>query len=99
LPEIDVEYVVRVAKQLGFTVDPEKVRKNQEELEKWRAETRETRRRHVDWEYIERQPEPLKSALKLLVETGDLKLAAQVAGQKLGDLNEHRIKAKIPITL
>ena len=52
MPEIDVEYVVRVAKQLGFTVDPEKVRKNQEELEKWRAETREIRRRRADWEYL-----------------------------------------------
>ena len=72
---------------------------NLEEYRKWEAEAREIRRRSADWDFIEKQPEPVRSALKLLVETGDLKLAAQVAGQKLGDLNEHRIKAKIPITL
>lgn len=69
------------------------------EYEEWAREAREIRRRRADWEFIESQPEPVKTALKLLVETGDLKLAALIAGMKLGDFNDLRIKARIPMVI
>lgn len=46
-----------------------KIEEYLKELEK----AREFRRRMADWKYIESRPEPLKTALKVLVETGDLK--------------------------
>ena len=66
-----------------------------EELE-W---ARELRRREADWSYIESRPEPLKTALKLLVETGDLKLASRFNSIPLDELNEERVKAKIPLVV
>jgi hypothetical protein len=60
---------------------------------------RELRRKEADWSYIESRPEPLKTALKLLVETGDLWYAAALTGVGLEELNEERIKAKIPIVV
>ncbi|RLE93280.1 MAG: hypothetical protein DRN04_07605 [Thermoprotei archaeon] len=65
------------------------------ELEK----AREFRRRMADWKYIESRPEPLKTALKLLVETGDLWYSATMTGIPVDLLNEERIKAKIPLTV
>ena len=72
---------------------------NLEEYRKWEAEAREIRRRSADWDFIEKQPEPVRSALKLLVETGDLWVAAQIAGMDIPSFNELRIKAKIPIVV
>ena len=62
-------------------------------------EAREIRRRSADWEFIEKQPEPMKTALKLLVETGDLWYSAKIAGVGLDELNEMRLKAKIPLVV
>ena len=69
------------------------------EYEKWFKEAREIRRKSADWDFINKQPEPIRSALIVLVETGDLKLACKLADLKLGDFNEIRLKAKIPIVL
>jgi hypothetical protein len=41
----------------------------------------------------------LRTALKLLVETGDLKLASKLCSIPLDELNEERIKARIPIVV
>ncbi|RLE76343.1 MAG: hypothetical protein DRJ56_04285, partial [Thermoprotei archaeon] len=68
-------------------------------FEEWAREAREIRRRSADWDFIERQPEPIRTALKVLVETGDLKLACEVAGMRLGDFNEVRLRAKVPLVL
>ena len=68
-------------------------------LEKYRRrfdEAREIRRRCADWNFIENQPEPMKTALKLLIETGDLKYVAKLSGIGVGELENLRFKAKIP---
>lgn len=57
------------------------------------------RKREADWSYIESRPEPLKTALKILVETGDMKLALKLCSIPLEELNEERIKARIPLVL
>ncbi len=62
-------------------------------------EAREIRRKNADWKFIEEQPEPLRSALKCFVELGDLYLAARIAGLKIDEFNQLRIKAKIPIVI
>uniref|UniRef100_A0A7C3WTB5 Uncharacterized protein n=1 Tax=Thermofilum pendens TaxID=2269 RepID=A0A7C3WTB5_THEPE len=66
-----------------------------EELE-W---ARELRRKEADWSYIESRPEPLKTALKLLVETGDLKLVSRLFSIPLEELNEERLRARIPLVV
>ena len=72
-----------------------KIEEYLKELEK----AREFRRRMADWKYIESRPEPLKTALKVLVETGDLWYSATMTGIPVDLLNEERIKAKIPLTV
>jgi hypothetical protein len=70
-----------------------------ESYEEFEREARELRRRSADWDFIERQPEPIRAALKVLVETGDLWLAAKVAGLPVDEFDEIRLKAKIPIVV
>jgi len=70
-----------------------------EELEEFEREARELRARSADWEFIEKQPEPVRTALKVLVETGDLWLAAKISGLPVDEFDEIRIKARIPIVL
>jgi len=60
---------------------------------------RELRRRSADWSYIESRPEPLKTALKLLVETGDLWYSSKLSGVPIDELNEERKKARIPLVV
>ena len=69
------------------------------DYELWYNEAREIRRREADWEFIEKQPEPIRTALKLLVEIGDLWVAAKVAGMKLDEFNEVRLRARIPLVV
>ncbi len=74
----------------------------EELLRRWAEEdeeARKIRREKADWKFIERQPEPIKTALKVLVETGDLYRAAKVAGVTLGEMDELRMKAKIPLVV
>ncbi|HDD34039.1 MAG TPA: hypothetical protein ENG30_02695 [Thermofilaceae archaeon] len=68
-------------------------------IEEFEREARELRCRSADWSYIERQPEPIKTALRVLVETGDLWLAAKISGLPVDEFNEIRIKARIPIVV
>ena len=71
-------------------------------LEEWRKadeEARRIRRESADWKFIEKQPEPIKTALKLLVETGDLWVASKISGLGLSKFNEIRLKAKIPLVV
>jgi len=88
-----------IAKQLGFNLNESALAKALKELEEFEREARELRRRSADWEFIEKQPEPIRAALKLLVETGDLRLAARIAGLPVDELDEIRIEARIPIVL
>jgi len=88
-----------LAKLLGFTLNERALAEALKELEEFEREARELRARSADWEFIEKQPEPLRAALKLLVETGDLRLAARIACLPLDELDEVRIKARIPIVL
>jgi hypothetical protein len=71
-------------------------------IERWMEEdeeAREIRRKHADWKFIEEQPEPLRSALKCFVELGDLYVASRIAGLKIDEFNQLRIRAKIPMVI
>ncbi|RLE89709.1 MAG: hypothetical protein DRJ49_02150 [Thermoprotei archaeon] len=71
-------------------------------LEEWRKadeEARRIRRESADWNFIEKQPELIKTALKLLVETGDLKMISKLFDIPLSELNDLRLKAKILLVL
>ena len=57
---------------------------------------REIRRRMADWSFIERQPPKLRAALKLYVETGDSYKAAKLAGIRVEEFEDLRIRARIP---
>ena len=70
-----------------------------EELRRELEEARELRRRMADWDYIESRPEPIRTALKVLVETGDLWYAAAMTGVPLDELDEERVRARIPIVV
>ncbi|RLE97895.1 MAG: hypothetical protein DRJ63_08510 [Thermoprotei archaeon] len=62
-------------------------------------EARELRRKRADWDFINKQPEPIKSALIYLIEEGDLYVASRIAGVTVDEMNQLRIKAKIPIVV
>uniref|UniRef100_A0A7C3SMY2 PaREP6 n=1 Tax=Thermofilum pendens TaxID=2269 RepID=A0A7C3SMY2_THEPE len=69
-------------------------------VEKWRRleeEARELRRKEADWEFIESQPPRIKAALKLYIETGDIRLAARVAGIGLEEFREVLRAARVPV--
>ena len=68
-------------------------------LRKWEEEdieAREIRRKHANWEYINKQPPKIKTALIYYIETGDRRGAARIAGLTIDEFNEIRIKANIP---
>lgn len=72
------------------------------ELEKWRRleeEAREVRRREADWSFIERQPPRLRAALKFYVETGDIRMAAKLAGLGLEEFRELLRAANVPVVV
>ena len=62
-------------------------------------EAREIRRKMANWKFIEKQPEPIKTALKIYIETGDLKMACKFANMKLWDFVKLLGKFNIPIVL
>jgi len=88
-----------LAKLLGFNLSERALAEALKEFEEFEREAREIRRRSADWEFIEKQPEPVRAALKLLVETGDSRLAARVAGLPLDEFDEIRLRAKIPLVV
>ena len=69
------------------------------EWEEEDREAREIRRREADWDFIKKQPPRIRAALELYVETGDLHLAARIAGMTVDEFNELRIKANIPVVI
>jgi len=60
---------------------------------------RDVRRKYADWKFIEKQPVKIRVALKLFIETGDLRLAQRIAGMNVEDFYELIKKAKIPIVI
>jgi hypothetical protein len=94
-----LELLKRLFEEKGVRVDWEAYERLTAALREELEWARELRRREADWGYIESRPEPLRTALKLLVETGDLKLASKLCSIPLDELNEERIKAKIPIVV
>jgi hypothetical protein len=70
----------------------------EELLKEWEEEDRELRelrRRSADWKYIESLPPRVREAVELYIETGDIWLAAKLAGLTVDEFNEIRIKAGI----
>ena len=57
---------------------------------------RRIRREMADWDFIRSQPPRVRAALELYVETGDLYKAAKLAGMRLEEFEELRLKARIP---
>lgn len=57
---------------------------------------REIRRKRADWNFINSQPEPIKSALIYYIETGDFRTASKLAGLQVNDFLDLAYKAKIP---
>jgi hypothetical protein len=74
------------------SADLEKLVREWEEEDR---ELRELRRRSADWRYIESLPPRVREAIELYMETGDLWLAAKLAGMSEDEFNEVRIKAGI----
>ena len=66
------------------------------ELVEREVEAREIRRREADWEFIKSQPPKIRIALEFYVETGNLYMAAKIAGLTVDEFNELRIRARIP---
>lgn len=66
------------------------------ELKEIMREAREIRRKRADWNFINSQPEPIKSALIYYIETGDFRTASKLAGLQVNDFLDLAYKAKIP---
>ncbi|MCU7787829.1 hypothetical protein ODS41_07875 [Pyrobaculum sp. 3827-6] len=67
-----------------------------EEILAREEEAREMRRREANWEFINSLPPRLRAALVYYIETGDLYVASRIAGMKMEEFNELRIRANIP---
>ena len=67
-----------------------------EELKKLDEEARELRRKMADWDFIRSQPPRIRAALEYLVEDDDLYVASRIAGITVEEMNELRIRARIP---
>ena len=69
---------------------------------RWREleeEARRIRREEADWDFIERQPPRVRAALKLYVETGDIRMCSFVSGLSLEEFRELLRKARIPVVV
>ena len=71
--------------------------KLQELIERER-EARELRRREADWNYINSLPPRIKAAVRLFIETGDLRLSQKVSKLGLEEFVEHLRRANVWIT-
>lgn len=75
----------------------------------WEEEDRKIREEYADWNFINKQPSPIKEALEILVEMTAYSFAPQISMRRcwrvaaakadisLWEINELRIKANIPI--
>jgi len=59
-------------------------------------ESRRIRRQMADWDFIRSQPPRIRAALEYLVEDDDLYVASRIAGLTIEEMNELRIRARIP---
>ena len=84
---------------MKLKVNESRLLKLLEDCRKADEEARRIRRESADWNFIEKQPEPIKTVLKLLVETGDLKMISKLFDIPLSELNDLRLKAKILLVL
>ena len=64
-------------------------------IEEW---GKRIRREKANWEFIRKLPSRLRKALEYYVETGDLYVASRIAGLRIEEFNELRIKAGVPST-
>ena len=62
-------------------------------------EDREIRKRNINHNFLKKQPLRIRKGLEALAETGDLYFASKIAGLKLEEMNELRIKANIPVVV
>ncbi|MEM4970066.1 MAG: hypothetical protein QXE01_02310 [Sulfolobales archaeon] len=69
-----------------------------EELRRRFEEGREIRRKEADWDFINKQPPRIRAALIYYIEKGDLYVASRIAGVSMEEMNDLRIKARIPNT-
>ncbi len=61
------------------------------------VEARELRRRHADWEFIQKLPPRLRAALIYYIETGDLRRAQWISGLELDHFRDLMRQARIPV--
>ncbi len=59
-------------------------------------EEREVRLAEVDWEGVGRLPPRVRAAIKLFIETGDLRLAQRLSGLDLEDFVETLRRVRVP---
>ena len=57
---------------------------------------RDVRTKEADWEEIEKLPPKLKAAVKLYIETGDLRLAQKLSGLSLEEFVQLLRRVKVP---
>lgn len=57
---------------------------------------RDVRAREADWEEIEKLPPKLKAAVKLYIETGDIRLAQKLSGLPIEDFVQLLRRVKVP---
>jgi len=73
------------------------VEKLQEVIDRER-EARELRRREADWDYINSLPPRIRVAIKLFIETGNLRLSQKISGLGLEEFVEHLRRADVWVT-
>ncbi len=69
------------------------------EVLEWEEEARRIRRERADWQYINTLPPRLKAAVKIFIETGDIRFAQSISGLDYEDFRELLRKARVPIVL
>ena len=70
----------------------------EEILKEYEEEGKEIRRREADWDFINKQPPRIRAALIYYIESGDLYVASKIAGISMEEMNDLRVKARIPNT-
>jgi len=70
-----------------------------QDLAKELKEDRKTREEKADWDFIKKQTYRVRKALELLVITGDMYKASRIAGITIDEMNQLRMKSKIPIVI
>jgi len=69
-----------------------------QELINREREARELRRREADWNYINSLPPRIRVAIKLFIETGNLRLSQKISGLGLEEFVEHLRRANVWVT-